>query len=71
MSSFTADVDGTYVVSLVVNDGFVDSDPANANIVVITQQSASTQALGEATVTINNLPPTAAQLAVHLTRTTG
>jgi len=38
--SFTADVDGTYVVSLTVNDGKVDSSPDNLSVVATTANSA-------------------------------
>ncbi len=39
-TSFVADVPGSYVVSLVVNDGLVDSDPSNMTVVAITAQDA-------------------------------
>lgn len=38
--SFIADVDGTYVVSLTVNDGKVDSSPDNLSVVSTTVNSA-------------------------------
>jgi cytochrome c553 len=38
--SFSADVDGTYVIELVVNDGSVDSLPATVSIVASTANSA-------------------------------
>jgi cytochrome c553 len=38
--SFSADVDGTYVIELVVNDGKVDSLPATVSIVASTANSA-------------------------------
>jgi len=34
-ASLTPDLPGTYVVSLVVNDGFFDSDPSNVSVTVI------------------------------------
>jgi hypothetical protein len=53
---FIADVAGTYVVSLVVNDGFEVSDPSNITVVAITIQDALTQVLQNAALIINNLP---------------
>lgn len=44
----TADVEGTYEVSLIVNDGTVDSDPVNTTIEVITVQTATTNLIEEA-----------------------
>lgn len=43
--SFIADAAGSYVVSLVVNDGFINSDPSNASITAISRQTAATEAL--------------------------
>lgn len=57
MASFTTDAAGTYVASLVVNDGFVDSDPSNASVEAISAQTAATQALSEASYNVNHLPP--------------
>ena len=54
MASFTADAPGTYVASLVVNDGFVDSDPGNASVTAITADDAAAMALMEAVHTINH-----------------
>ncbi|MCJ7483029.1 MAG: PKD domain-containing protein, partial [Thermodesulfovibrionales bacterium] len=56
-TSFDADVAGTYVVSLVVNDGFVDSIPHNISAVVITVETAVTQEMDETVETINSLDP--------------
>jgi predicted lipoprotein with Yx(FWY)xxD motif len=55
-TSFVADEVGTFVVSLVVNDGFVDSDPANVTIEVISCVDAGTQTLLDLIEVINNLP---------------
>ncbi len=44
--SFTADVDGTYVVQLVVNDGTVDSAPATVTIIAASANSAPTADAG-------------------------
>lgn len=56
-ASFTADLPGTYVVSLVVNDGFIDSDPDTANITAVAAQSAAQGVLINATSVINSLDP--------------
>lgn len=56
--SFTADKAGTYVAQLIVNDGFVDSDPATVTVEAITFKDAAIQALMEALETLNGLPPT-------------
>ncbi|MBI5407071.1 MAG: DUF3466 family protein [Nitrospirae bacterium] len=57
ITSFVADQPGFYVVSLTVNDGLIDSDPANVNIVAISVQSAAIDALNEAIYLINHLYP--------------
>ena len=54
-ASFIADAAGTYVVGLVVNDGFVNSDPANATIVATSLQSELNTLLRKAVYTINHL----------------
>ncbi|MHC4357103.1 MAG: PKD domain-containing protein [Planctomycetota bacterium] len=54
--SFVADEVGTFVVSLVVNDGFVNSDPANVTIEVISCADAGVQTLLELIDVINDLP---------------
>jgi hypothetical protein len=55
--SFTADEPGAYVVSLVVNDGFVNSNPANVEIMAITTQDATAITLVETIETTNQLDP--------------
>jgi parallel beta-helix repeat protein len=55
-ASFVADQVGTYIVSLVVNDGFVDSEPANVTIEAISCVDAGVQTLLDAIVVINDLP---------------
>lgn len=57
MTSFTADEAGTYVVSLVVNDGYADSDPSNASVEAISAETAATQALSEASYKVNHQVP--------------
>jgi hypothetical protein len=59
IASFIADVAGTYVASLVVNDGFEASDPSNVSVMAITAQNAATDALNEAIWAINHLGPEA------------
>jgi hypothetical protein len=56
-TSFVADEPGAYVVSLVVNDGFVDSDAANVTITAITAQEAAVLVLLDTKEVINNLDP--------------
>lgn len=57
MASFVADKPGTYVVSLVVNDGFIDSEPNNSNVVAVTVQSAAIYELNEAIWIVNHIDP--------------
>lgn len=52
---FDADLPGEYIVSLIVNDGFVDSDPSNITAVAISYQDASTDKLQETINAINGL----------------
>jgi len=55
--SFTVDEPGEYVVSLVVNDGFVNSAPDNVTIMAITSQDAAAMTLVETVETVNLLDP--------------
>ncbi len=57
-ASFIADVSGTYDINLTVNDGIIDSDPDSASILALTVLNAMTLVLDEATIVINNIPPT-------------
>ncbi len=52
-ASFIPDLPGMYVVSLVVNDGFLDSDPSTISITVISQQTAVLQNLQDSIDSIN------------------
>lgn len=52
---FIADESGEYLISLVVNDGFIDSDPSNISVVAISYPDATTEVLQEAITAINNL----------------
>ncbi|NVM22049.1 MAG: DUF3466 family protein [Desulfobacterales bacterium] len=54
-TSFVADLPGEYVVSLVVNDDFADSDPSVIRIVAISLQDIIAQTLQELTATVNDL----------------
>jgi parallel beta-helix repeat protein len=54
-SSFVADEPGDYVVSLVVNDGFVDSDAANVTITAISHKEEAIKALLESIDVVNNM----------------
>jgi len=53
--SFVVDEPGEYVVSLVVNDGFVDSVAANVTITAISHQEEAVKALLESIDVVNNL----------------
>jgi hypothetical protein len=56
-TSFVVDEPGDYVVSLVVNDGFADSNAANVTITAMTIEEAAIRALTEATEETNKLDP--------------
>ncbi len=58
-TSFVADTNGTYDISLIVNDGLLDSDPDSASILAITVVNAITQILSDTMNVINNIPPAA------------
>ncbi len=53
--SFVADVQGYYVVSLVVSDGSLSSDPDEATVMVYSSSSAAIQDLREALLDLNGL----------------
>lgn len=55
MASFVADVAGTFVASLVVNDALVNSDPSNATVVATARRDSVIQVLKESIYTINHL----------------
>lgn len=52
-TGLVADVPGTYVVSLIVNDGFVNSDPANVTITATSRQDEAIWILGVAIDTMS------------------
>lgn len=54
-TSYVTDLPGEYIVSLVVHDGFVDSDPSNVTAMAISYQDATTDTLQNTTNTINTL----------------
>jgi hypothetical protein len=56
-TSFIPDLSGTYVVSLKVNDGLLDSDPSNITITVVVTPSVVTDILQEAIDTVNSWDP--------------
>ena len=56
IASFVPD---TYVVQLIVNDGFLNSLPATTEIVAVSQQTQLTQQIRNLQRVIANLPPTA------------
>jgi len=58
-TDFVADLPGTYVISLMVNDGFVASDPSNITVVAISFPEATTVKLQDAIDTVNNQIPDA------------
>jgi parallel beta-helix repeat protein len=55
--SFVADEPGDYIVSLVVNDGFVDSDAANVTITAISYKDAAIRVLLESIDVVTILDP--------------
>jgi len=57
-TTFVADVAGMYVVSLVVNDGLVNSDPSSVTITATATQDDVIQALRDAIDAINGLADT-------------
>ena len=56
ITSFIPDVGGIYHANLIVNDGSIDSEPAIAEIVVVSVSTATTQIVSEIIETINDLP---------------
>jgi hypothetical protein len=54
-TQFTADRAGTYIVSLVVSDGFIDSDPDTVTVAITSRQDQVIQSLRQAVSIINGL----------------
>jgi K319-like protein/uncharacterized protein DUF1565 len=53
-TSFLPDMAGEYVISLVVNDGLVDSDPDDITVMVLSKQDITTETLIETIDIIND-----------------
>jgi len=49
------DIPGEYIVSLIVSDGFIPSDPDNITVVAVSYQDATTETLLDTTNSINTL----------------
>jgi PKD domain len=58
-ASFVPDVPGTFVVQLTVNDGTVNSLPATAEIMAVTQPTSLTQQIRTVQGVVTNLPKSA------------
>jgi hypothetical protein len=54
-TTITPDVVGIYVISLVVNDGFVDSDPSTVTVTATVTQSVMIEKVGVAIDVINSI----------------
>jgi len=54
--TITPDVEGTYGITLVVNDGYADSAPDSMSLVVISQEAYAEQRAMEAMNIVNDLP---------------
>ncbi|HWR57514.1 MAG TPA: hypothetical protein VN328_01385, partial [Thermodesulfovibrionales bacterium] len=57
ITSFVPDLPGAYVAQLIVNDGFIDSDPSQVQIQVITELTAAILAAGDVQVQVTSLSP--------------
>jgi len=56
-SSFYPDAAGTYIIRLVVDDGLLNSLPADITVTVITVETAVTNALSDTSDTVNTIDP--------------
>ena len=56
IASFVPDLPGTFVVQLIVNDGFLNSLPATAEIAVVSQQTSLVAQIQERQGVIGTLP---------------
>jgi hypothetical protein len=56
IATFVPDLPGTFVVQLIVNDGFLNSLPATAQIAVVSQQPSLVQQIQERQGVIRTLP---------------
>jgi len=59
VTSFVPDLAGTYVVQLIVNNGFVNSQPSSIQVQVVTVATAAIQQTQFIQMTVAALPPTA------------
>lgn len=57
VTSLTTDLPGEYLISLVVNDGFVYSDPSIVSVMAVTNQQLATQTLMDVIEIVNLLEP--------------
>jgi len=64
-ASLVTDLPGVYIISLIVNDGFIDSDPDNATVTATSRRDLVVLALQDATETINLLLPSAFVLSKY------
>ena len=63
--SFTPDIVGTYLLQLVVNDGFEDSLPATVSVTAISASDAAQEKLRDASDLVGNLPDSAFSVKGH------
>ena len=56
-TSFSADMAGDYVISLVVNDGFLNSNPNNVTVTATSTSNQAIDILTQTITTINGLSP--------------
>ena len=54
-TQFKADLAGTYIIGLIVNDGLVDSDPDTVTVTITTRQDQVIQSLRQAITVINGI----------------
>lgn len=59
-ATFMADLPGDYVVSLVVNDGRLSSDPNNTTVTFLTKQDAASDNLTGTVEVVTSIPPSQA-----------
>jgi hypothetical protein len=55
VTQFKADLPGTYIISLVVNDGLIDSDPDTVTVTITSRQDQMIQSLRQAITVINGM----------------
>lgn len=57
-TSFVPDLPGTYVVQLIVNDGYLNSDPSTIQVQVVTLQTVAISTIQNCSAEIASLSPT-------------